>query len=139
MEEVEEELALMMISSRHPFPAEEEAEAERRCTTFFWLLYRCSSGWRGRGGGGGGAEGGGAGPDGGVFASFSGEVFAGDFLGGGGGEEGEQMKTSAAEAKEPEAVSLIPLCFALFIPESPSAGDKFPQSQLVLHFFDFFP
>ena len=35
MEEVEEELALMMISSRHPFPAEEEAEAEEALHHFF--------------------------------------------------------------------------------------------------------
>lgn len=101
MEEVEEELALMMISSRHPFPAEEEAEAEEELHHFFLaslpVLLRVE----------------------GVEAAVEEEqevevqVQMGAFLllleaifsAEEGAEEGEQMKTSAAEAKEPEAVS----------------------------------
>lgn len=101
MEEVEEELALMMISSRHPFPAEEEAEAEEALHHFFLaslpVLLRVE----------------------GVEAAVEEEqevevqVQMGAFLllleaifsAEEGAEEGEQMKTSAAEAKEPEAVS----------------------------------
>ena len=101
MEEVEEELALMMISSRHPFPAEEEAEAEEALQHFFLaslpVLLRVE----------------------GVEAAVEEEqevevqVQMGAFLllleaifsAEEGAEEGEQMKTSAAEAKEPEAVS----------------------------------
>lgn len=101
MEEVEEELALMMISSRHPFPAEEEAEAEEVLHHFLLasllVLLRVE----------------------GVEAAVEEEqevevqVQMGAFLllleaifsAEEGAEEGEQMKTSAAEAKEPEAVS----------------------------------
>jgi len=101
VEEVEEELALMMISSRHPFPAEEEAEAEEALHHFFLaslpVLLRVE----------------------GVEAAVEEEqevevqVQMGAFLllleaifsAEEGAEEGEQMKTSAAEAKEPEAVS----------------------------------
>jgi hypothetical protein len=101
VEEVEEELALMMISSRHPFPAEEEAEAEEALHHFFLaslpVLLRVE----------------------GVEAAVEEEqevevqVQMGAFLllleaifsAEDGAEEGEQMKTSAAEAKEPEAVS----------------------------------
>ena len=101
MEEVEEELALMMISSRHPFPAEEEAEAEEALHHFFLaslpVLLRVE----------------------GVEAAVEEEqevevqVQMGAFLllleaifsAEEGAEEGEQMKTFAAEAKEPEAVS----------------------------------
>lgn len=101
MEEVEEELALMMISSRHPFPAEEEAEAEEALHHFFLaslpVLLRVE----------------------GVEAAVEEEqevevqVQMGAFLllleaifsAEEGAEEGEQIKTSAAEAKEPEAVS----------------------------------
>ena len=101
MEEVEEELALMMISSRHPFPAEEEAEAEEALHHFFLaslpVLLRVE----------------------GVEAAVEEEqevevqVQMGAFLllleaifsAEEGTEEGEQMKSSAAEAKEPEAVS----------------------------------
>mgnify|MGYP006086363853 FL=1 len=101
MEEVEEELALMMISSRHPFPAEEEAEAEEALHHFFLaslpVLLRVE----------------------GVEAAVEEEqevevqVQMGAFLllleaifsAEEGAEEGEQMKSSAAEAKEPEAVS----------------------------------
>jgi hypothetical protein len=101
VEEVEEELALMMISSRHPFPAEEEAEAEEALHHFFLaslpVLLRVE----------------------GVEAAVEEEqevevqVQMGAFLllleaifsAEEGAEEREQMKTSAAEAKEPEAVS----------------------------------
>ena len=106
MEEVEEELALMMISSRHPFPAEEEAEAEEALHHFFLaslpVLLRVE----------------------GVEAAVEEEqevevqVQMGAFLlllavksspaifsAEEGAEEGEQMTTSAAEAKESEAVS----------------------------------
>jgi len=101
VEEVEEELALMMISSRHPFPAEEEAEAEEALHHFFLaslpVLLRVEV----------------------VEAAVEEEqevevqVQMGAFLllleaifsAEEGAEEGEQMKTSAAEAKEPEAVS----------------------------------
>ena len=91
----------MMISSRHPFPAEEEAEAEEALHHFFLaslpVLLRVE----------------------GVEAAVEEEqevevqVQMGAFLllleaifsAEEGAEEGEQMKTSAAEAKEPEAVS----------------------------------
>jgi hypothetical protein len=101
VEEVEEELALMMISSRHPFPAEEEAEAEEALHHFFLaslpVLLRVE----------------------GVEAAVEEEqevevqVQMGAFLllleailsAEEGAEEGEQIKTSAADEKEPEAVS----------------------------------
>ena len=91
----------MMISSRHPFPAEEEAEAEEALHHFFLaslpVLLRVEV----------------------VEAAVEEEqevevqVQMGAFLllleaifsAEEGAEEGEQMKTSAAEAKEPEAVS----------------------------------
>ena len=98
VEEVEEELALMMTSSRHPFPAEEEAEAEEA------PLF---SGFTGAppGGGGRGAVEEEQKVEVQVQMGALGGFFRAIFSAAAGAEEGEQMKTSAAEAKEPEAVS----------------------------------